>query len=240
MRPVWSQARGVVTRRGRGWWARCSRCDELGEPEGIGAERKQRRIPLRHHRLAAIQLGQVTEELDQQTALLRPDLTESPGERLIGKICEGHDHHDSSCTLRFSTRPKRARIRAERFYEGAPCPPVPPPAESVRRGRIALRWVNQDEMHAQLGQSPIGVKHNRQPSREGATRTTDAASGTRRRQPSCGDFQPAAPPNQALPTGEAHDVQLGPSARCEAPGFLGDEAGRAPAAVRNTLKSGGL
>jgi hypothetical protein len=33
--------------------------------------------------------------------------------------------------------------------------PCPATAESVRRGRIALRRVNQDELHAQLDQSLI-------------------------------------------------------------------------------------
>jgi hypothetical protein len=47
----------------------CGPIQDLGEPEGIGAERKKRRVTLRHHRLPAIQLGQVTEELDQQAPL---------------------------------------------------------------------------------------------------------------------------------------------------------------------------
>ena len=108
--------------RGRG----ATKSRRLGEPETIGAERKQRREPERKDGPAPIELGQEAEQLDEQAAFVRADFEEPRGERVVWKVCQDRSS-SSCCTLRFSKPPKRARMHLERFCEGAPCPPVPPP-----------------------------------------------------------------------------------------------------------------
>ena len=83
-----------------------SRC--LGQTEKFGAERKQRREPLGQDGLPSIQLGEVAEELDEQTSFVLADLDEAADEHVVGKVAEGN--HDSLYATFFT--PHRAHEAA--------------------------------------------------------------------------------------------------------------------------------
>ena len=70
--------------RGRG----ATKSRRLGEPEVIGAERKQRREPERQDGPPPIELGQEAKQLDEQATFVRADFEEPRGERVAWKVCQ--------------------------------------------------------------------------------------------------------------------------------------------------------
>ena len=78
--------------------------EAFGEPETIGAERKQRREPERQDGPAPIELGQEAQQLDEQVAFVLADLEEPRGERVVWKVCQ--DRHDPVVQRGFPSSPR--------------------------------------------------------------------------------------------------------------------------------------